>query len=167
MNHRPTVFVVDDDPAVRDSLTLLLEQDDLAVETFASAEAFLAACRPAPCACAVFDLNMPGMDGLQLQAELAKRGIVLPVIFLTGHGDVPKSVRAMKAGAVDFLLKPVTGGALIESVRAALAASARLSVQSEENQSAAARVNSLTEREREVMALVVEGLLNKEIARRL
>ena len=162
-----TVFVVDDDPAVRDSLTLLLEQEDLTVETFDSAEAFLAMCPPVPGCCAIFDINMPGMNGLQLQEELTKRGIALPVIFLTGHGDIPLSVRAIKAGAVDFLTKPATGAALLESVKAALLEGERLSRQVEANQTAATRVASLTDREREVMVLAVEGLPNKEIARRL
>lgn len=98
---RPTVFVVDDDPAVRDSLTLLLEGESMAVEAFASAEAFLAVCRTAPQCCAIVDIRMPAMDGLQLQAELLQRDIRLPLIFLTGHGDIPMSVRAIKAGAVD------------------------------------------------------------------
>jgi len=162
-----TVFVVDDDAAVRDSLTLLLEQEDFVVEAFACAEAFLAACRPTQRSCAIVDIRMPGMDGMQLQSELSKRGIVLPVIFLTGHGDIPLSVRAIKMGALDFLTKPVTGSALMQSVQAALLESDRLNSQSEVVQSAAARIASLTEREREVMALAVEGLPNKEIARRL
>jgi len=167
MSGTMTVLVVDDDPAVRDSLTLLLEQEDLTVETFDSAEAFLAMCPPVPGCCAIFDINMPGMSGLQLQEELSKRGIALPVIFLTGHGDIPLSVRAIKAGAVDFLTKPATGAALLESVKAALLEGDRLSRQVEANQTAAARVGSLTDREREVMVLAVEGLPNKEIARRL
>lgn len=167
MSRKATVFVVDDEPAVRDSLALLLEQEDISVETFGSAEAFLAACRSEPCSCAIVDIRMPGMDGMQLQEELAKRGILMPVIFLTGHGTIPMSVRAVKAGAVDFLTKPVTGTELIESVQAALLESERLSVESAASQSAAMLVASLTEREREVMLLAVEGLPNKEIARRL
>lgn len=165
MNASATVFVVDDDPAVRDSLTLLLEVEDIVVESFASAEAFLAVCRPAPRCCAIVDIRMPGMDGLQLQDELTRRKLLLPIIFLTGHGDIPLSVRAIKAGAVDFLTKPVTGAALLESVQAALLESERLSTQAEENQTAAERVANLTEREREVMALAVDGMPNKEIAR--
>jgi FixJ family two-component response regulator len=167
MSRKATVFVVDDDPAVRDSLALLLDQEDIAVETFDSAEAFLGACRSAPPSCAIVDIRMSGMDGMQLQAELAKRGLLLPVIFLTGHGTIPMSVRAIKAGAVDFLIKPITGTGLIESVNAALIESERLSVESEASQTAAMRVASLTEREREVMVLAVDGLPNKEIARRL
>ena len=167
MRANATVFVVDDDAAVRDSLTLLLEQEDFVVEAFASAEAFLAACRPTQRSCAIVDIRMPGMDGMQLQSELSKRGIALPVIFLTGHGDIPLSVRAIKMGALDFLTKPVTGSALMQSVQAALLESERLGSQSELIQNAAARIASLTEREREVMVLAVEGLPNKEIARRL
>jgi FixJ family two-component response regulator len=167
MKNNATVFVVDDDPAVRDSLTLLLELEDIVVETFDSAAAFLADCRAVPRSCAIVDIRMPGMDGMQLQAELSKRGVLLPVIFLTGHGDIPLSVRAIKAGAVDFLTKPVTGAALLESVQAALLESERLSMDAETNQAAAARVACLTERERDVMALAVEGLHNREIAHRL
>lgn len=167
MSARATVFVVDDDPAVRDSLTLLLEEEDVAVASFASAEAFLAACPTVPHSCAIVDIRMPGMDGLQMQAELSQRGILLPVIFLTGHGDIPMSVRAVKAGAVDFLTKPVTASALLESVHAALLESVRLNSQAEANHTAAESVATLTERERQVMALAVEGLHNKEIARHL
>jgi len=168
MNDNPTVFVVDDDPPVRDSLTLLLEQADIVVEAFDSAEGFLAVCRSMPRrSCAIVDIRMPGMDGMQLQAELSRRGVLLPLIFLTGHGDIPLSVRAIKAGAIDFLTKPVTGAALLESVKTALRESERLSVQAAANHTATTRVASLTEREREVMALAVGGLPNKEIARRL
>jgi FixJ family two-component response regulator len=167
MTHQARVYVVDDDPAVRDSLALLLEEEDIAVETFGDAEAFLAVCRPTPRSCAIVDIRMSGMDGMQLQAELARRAIPLPVIFLTGHGTVPMTVRAIKAGAIDFLVKPVSGSALLESVQAALAESERLSQLSEVCQTAAMRIASLTEREREVMLLAVDGLPNKEIARRL
>lgn len=167
MKTKATVFVVDDDPAVRDSLTLLLEEEDIVVESFASAEAFLANLPRARHSCAIVDLRMPGIDGMQMQAELSKRGVLLPVIFLTGHGDIPLSVRAVKAGAVDFLTKPVTAKALLESVQAALVDSARLHTQAEAIQTAAERLATLTERERQVMALAVEGLHNKEIARDL
>lgn len=161
------VFVVDDDPAVRDSLTILLEQEDLTVESFASAEAFLAARRPLAGNCAIVDIRMPGMDGLALQAELVKRSAPLPLVFLTGHGDIPLTVRAIKGGAVDFLTKPVTGTALLASVHAALAESERLKSQAQESHSAATRIASLSEREKEVAVLAIEGLHNKEIARRL
>lgn len=167
MSNGPTVFVVDDDPAVRESLTLLLEQENIAVEVFDGAEAFLAACRPEARGCAIVDIRMPATDGLQLQAELSKRGVALPVIFLTGHGDIPMSVRAIKAGAVDFLTKPVTADALLKTVKAALLESDRLKSQTETNQTALARMQLLTQRERQVMAFAVQGLANKEIARRL
>lgn len=167
MSGKATVFIVDDDHAVRDALTLLLEQEDLAIETFESAEAFLAACRPVPRSCAIVDIRMPGMDGMQLQTELSRRGVLLPLIFLTGHGDIPLSVRAIKAGAVDFLTKPVTSAALMQSIQAALLESERLNSQAAINQMAATCVASLTEREREVMVLAAEGLPNKQIARHL
>ncbi|MDD5403644.1 MAG: response regulator [Sulfuricella sp.] len=167
MSGKATVFIVDDDHAVRDALTLLLEQEDLAIETFESAEAFLAACRPVPRSCAIIDIRMPGMDGMQLQTELSRRGVLLPLIFLTGHGDIPLSVRAIKAGAVDFLTKPVTSAALMQSIQVALLESERLNSQAAINQMAATCVASLTEREREVMVLAAEGLPNKQIARHL
>ncbi len=162
-----TVFVVDDDPAVRDALTLLLEQDDLVVKAFDSAEAFLAVCATLPRACAIVDIRLSGLDGMQLQAELARRKLRLPVIFLTGHGDIPLSVRAIKQGAIDFLTKPVTAADLLASVHAALLASDALDAQATRLHAAASRIVGLTERERQVMALAVEGLANKEIARRL
>jgi FixJ family two-component response regulator len=163
-----TVYVVDDDPAVRDSLTLLLEQEGVAVETFPSGESFLLACDAAPLrSCVIVDIRMPGMDGMQLHAELLRRGIHLPVIFLTGHGDIPMSVRAVKAGAVDFLTKPITGAALRESLRTALRESERVNSRDRETQTARERLDSLTLRERQVMQLAVQGHANKEIARRL
>ena len=156
-------------PAVRESLTLLLEQEYAIVEAFASAEAFLDSDAPLVRSrgCCIVDIRMPGLDGLALQKELVKRGIALPVIILTGHGDIPQSVRAIKSGAVDFLTKPVSAGALIESVHNALSEHDRLMSQIEVNQTAAARLASLTEREREVLALVAAGLSNKDVARRL
>lgn len=163
-----TVFVVDDDPAVRESLTLLLEQEEFAIMAFESAEAFLAVCAAAPPrACVVADISMPGMDGMQLQEELSRRGVSLPLVFLTGHGDIPMSVRAIKAGAIDFLTKPITGQALLRGVREALRESERLSLAAERNESASARIAALTDREREVMELAATGMSNKEIARRL
>ena len=162
-----TVFIVDDDPAVRDSLTLMIEQEDIAVEAFESAETFLAACRAEHRGCAIIDIHMPGMDGMQLQEALSERGILLPIIFLTGHGDIPMSVRAIKAGAVDFLTKPVTRELLMECVRTAIQAGARMFARFANNQEAMSRLANLTGREREVMALAVNGHPNKEIARRM
>lgn len=168
MNTEATVFVIDDDPAVRESLTLLLEQEDLIIETFDSAESFLAACGSRPSrACAIVDIRMPGMDGMQLQEILSKTGLVLPIVFLTGHGDIPMSVQAIKRGAIDFLTKPITRTALLESVYAALQESDHLNRQAEKNESAASRLSHLTERERDVMELAIKGFGNKEIARHL
>lgn len=163
----PTVFVVDDDAAVRDSVCLLLETAGLAVEAHDSAESFLAALDPQRYGCLVLDMRMPGMGGLELQAELARRGALLPIIFLTAHGDIPMTVRAMKAGAADFLTKPVDGAELIERIEAALlrARSDRESVAA--RQEARARLAALTEREQEILALAVAGCTNKDIARRL
>lgn len=158
------VFIVDDDPAVLDSLALMIEQEGIAVQAFGSAEAFLAAGLGAEIACLIADIRMPGMDGMQLQKVLTEQGTMLPVIFLTGHGDIPMSVRAIKAGAVDFLTKPVTREKLLSSVLAALQeAEQRL----EHDRQAMQRLAHLTERELEVMKLAVMGHANKEIARRL
>lgn len=164
---KATVFIVDDDVAVRDSLTLLIEQDDLTVEAFDGAESFLAACSPGRRGCAIIDLRMPGMDGLTLQEEMSRRGYVMPVIFLTGHGDIPTSVVAIKEGAFDFLTKPITASALLLSINAALAECERRHAQVRKNQSAASRLAMLTGREQEVMALALDGLNNKEVARQL
>ena len=161
----PTVFIVDDDPAVRDSLTLMIEQEGMHVKAFESGENFLAAYQHEPCACAILDKGMPGMDGLQLQEELTKRAILLPLIFLTGHGDIPMSVKAIKAGAVDFLTKPVTREKLLASIRSAILNSERVLAESANNQTSRAHLAELTDREREVTALAVAGYPNKNIAR--
>ena len=167
MTSKATVFIIDDDPAVRASLSMLLEQEGIKVEAFASAERFLAESRLVAHSCAIVDIRMPEMDGMQLQAELASRGCALPLIFLTGHGNIPMSVRAIKAGAVDFLTKPITRAGLMLSIEAALIESDRLNKQAEANHKACLCVESLTEREREVMVLASEALSNKEIARLL
>ena len=162
-----TVFVIDDDPAVRDSLVLLLDGEAMKVAAFDSVEAFLAAFRPLPRSCAIVDIRMPRTDGLQLQEELQRCGVLLPLIFLTGHGDIPQSVRAIKAGAFDFLTKPVTGSVLFDKVQAALLESERLNMKAMAIQRAKACVADLTERERQVMLLAIDGLSNKEIARQM
>jgi RNA polymerase sigma factor (sigma-70 family) len=167
MNIPATIYIVDDDPAVRDSLQLLIEQEGVAVHAFDGAESFLAACSQEWRGCAVIDVRMPGMNGLQLHEELIRRGIHLAIVFLTGHGDIPMSVKAIKAGAVDFLTKPVTAEALLASVRTALMVSEEMYSQTEMYQLITARLASLTERERQVMLLAVAGHPNKEIARRL
>lgn len=163
----PTVFIVDDDAAVRDSLMLMVEQEGFNVMTFSSGDSFLAAYQPECLGCAVIDIRMQGMDGMQLQEELSHRNIRLPVIFLTGHGDIPLSVKAVKAGAVDFLTKPVTRDNLLASLHSAILESEKLISQLANDQDAKTRLAELTEREREVMALAVAGSPNKEIARRL
>jgi FixJ family two-component response regulator len=162
-----TVFVVDDDAAVRDSLSLLIEQEGLAVKTFASARAFLEDFEPEHTGCVIVDLRMPEMDGMALQEEMARRGILLPVIFLTAHGDIPTSVRAIKAGAVDFLTKPITRSTLMASINSACEEGDRLRAQADTRVSAATLLASLTERERDVLTLAIEGLPNKVIARQL
>jgi len=162
-----TVFIVDDDSAVRDSLMLMIEQEGIKVETYHNGEDFLNVCHNGTYGCAILDIRMPGMDGMQLQQELNRRNIKLPIVFLTGHGDIPLSVKAVKTGAVDFLTKPVTRENLLSSVRSAILESQRLITQLENGQDAKSKLADLTEREREVMALAVAGSPNKEIARRL
>jgi FixJ family two-component response regulator len=166
------VFIVDDDPAIRDSLSLMIEQEDIAVQSFDSAEAFLSACQSdvgqAKCrGCAIIDIRMPGMDGIELHEVLLEHNMLLPIIFLTGHGDIPMSVQAIKAGAVDFLTKPVTREKLLTSIRAAIQQSERVLSENANYQKAASRLADLTDRERDVMLLAVEGLPNKHIARQL
>lgn len=163
----PVVYVIDDDAAVRDGLQELLAGAGFEPVVFASAERFLAVCDGARRGCVVLDVAMPGMSGPELQAALAARGIDLPIIFLTGHGTVAMSVRAMKVGALDFLEKPVAGDDLIAAVRNALTASAQRNGDQAERAAAQARYAELTAREREVMALAVAGLANKQVARQL
>jgi FixJ family two-component response regulator len=167
MNSEATVFIVDDEPAIRDSLSLMIEQENIAVEVFDSAEAFLATRLPQCKGCAIIDIRMSGMDGMQLQAETLKRHILLPIIFLTGHGDIPMSVQAMKAGAMDFLTKPVTREKLMISVRAAIQKSEMVLSESANYQEALSHLADLTDRERDVMLLAVQGHPNKHIARQL
>lgn len=162
-----TVFIVDDDAAVRDGLAMLLDTAGLAVETYEGAAAFLAACSHPRAGCLILDVQMPDMTGPELQAELNRRGIDLPIIFLTAHGDIPTTVQAMKRGAIDFLTKPVVGSELLQRVQAALEKSAQLSEQASVTQALRERLEGLTQRELEVMKLVADGLPNKEIARTL
>ena len=162
-----TVFIVDDDAAIRDSLSLMIEQEDIAVQAFDSAEDFLAICQPQANGCAIIDIRMGGMDGMQLQAEMLKRHNLLPIIFLTGHGDIPMSVQAMKAGALDFLSKPVTRDKLLMAIRAAFLQSERMLSETANHQAALSHLTGLTDRERDVMLLAVQGHPNKHIARQL
>jgi FixJ family two-component response regulator len=159
---KAVVFVVDDDISVRESLELLIRSAGWQPETFASAQAFLARPRStAPC-CLVLDVTLPGLNGLELQQQLAER-TEMPIIFITGYGDVPMSVRAMKAGAIEFLTKPFKDDVLLEAIRGAIERS-RVALRHEsEMQVLRSRLASLTPREREVMALVVTGLLNKQV----
>lgn len=165
MNKDLTIYVVDDDHDVRDSLQVLLEFADYQVRTFESAVKFLAADLKHVSGCLIVDIRMPDMDGLELQDELLKRRIDLPVIVITGHGDVPLAVRAMRAGAVDFLEKPFREEALLESIQRALRY--KPVRQDAKSGDVASRLEALTDREREVLNLVVEGHTNKEIARLL
>jgi len=159
-----TVFVVDDDEAVRDSLELLVATTGLAVETFASAREFLDAYDPERAGCLVTDIRMPGMSGLELQEHLVALGASIPVIVLTGHGDVPAAVRALKAGAVDFVEKPFKPQALLDLINQAIARDRETREAMAREGAIAERLASLTPREREVMELVVAGKANKVIA---
>lgn len=161
------IYVVDDDAAVRDSLRMLLKADGHDVTTYASAEEFLGACEQGVHGCAILDIKMPGMDGPALQAELNRRGLRLPVIFLSGQGTIPVTVRTIKAGAMDFLTKPVDGAELLSSVRAALKRGISPQGTDGNQQALSPRLSALTAREREVMLLTIEGQTSKEIARQL
>jgi len=167
MNTSDKVYVVDDDEAVRDALALLLETDGFVVQGFASAQAFLAVCNAESRGCIILDVKMPEMEGPALHRELLRRGILLPVIFLTAYGTITQSVQAIKAGAVDFLTKPVEGSLLLERVRDAMSQNLQHQEHSEQHRELLTRLATLTTREREVMALAVTGLTNKEIAQRL
>jgi FixJ family two-component response regulator len=158
------VFVIDDDASVRESLRSLFQSVGLQVEMFSSADAFLQGQHPDTACCLVLDVRLPGLSGLEFQNELAKTGIDLPIIFLTGHGDIPMSVQAMKAGAVEFLTKPCRDQELLDAVRSAL--ERHRSSREDHRHVAALRTQyaSLTAREKEVISLVTTGLLNKQIA---
>ena len=160
----PIVYLVDDDPSFLRALSRRLRAADYRVETFASGEEFLKGELSEAAGCAVLDLQMPGLGGLELQKSLARAEEPLPVIFLTGHGDVCSSVRAMKDGAVDFLTKPVQGDQLLDAVRRALARDAAAREMRRHKRDWDTRYESLTSREREVYSLVVRGFPNKQIA---
>ena len=158
------VFVVDDDPLVRESVADLLNSAGFAVQTFGSATEFVQGQRPDVPACLILDIELPGLSGLDLQAELAKSGIAMPIVFLTGHGDIPMSVRAMKAGAAEFLTKPFGKQELLDAIKEALLRDGEVRKQRSENLELQKRLATLTPRERQVLALVVAGRLNKQIA---
>ena len=159
----PIVLVVDDDISVRESLELLLRHEGLDVETFVSAQEFLNHPPKTVPSCLLLDISLPGLNGLDLQKRLAVERNEMPIIFITGHGDIPKSVQAMKAGAVEFLTKPFSDEVLLNAVRNALVRSRALLERSAEIRALKARYSCLTARERDVMALVVVGLPNKQV----
>lgn len=164
---RPVVFVIDDDPSIRDALEDLLGSAGLEVQLFGSTQEFLRVKRPDAPGCLVLDIKMPGMSGLDFQCEMAKSNIQLPIIFITGHGDIPMSVRAMKGGAIEFLTKPFRDQDLLDAIQVGLD---KDRVRHQEAAAVAGlqrRFETLTQREQEVMALVVTGRLNKQIAAEL
>lgn len=159
-----TVFLVDDEPGMLKALTRLLEAEGFTVRAFSSAKTFLESYPAEALGCVVLDVAMPELDGLELQQRLTQSGVLLPIVFLTGHGDIPMSVRAVKAGALDFLTKPVKDADLLRAVRAALQRAAEQREFIRETALLHQRYSGLTPREREVMAHVVAGELNKQVA---
>jgi RNA polymerase sigma factor (sigma-70 family) len=164
MSHAPVVFVVDDDPSVRSSLKFLIGSVGLQVESFDSAEALLQRKLPDAPTCLVLDVRLRGLSGLDFQGELAARNIRIPIVFVTGHGDIPMSVRAMKAGAIEFLTKPYRDQDLLDAVRIALERDRARREQEKDLTDLQQRFDSLTPREQEVISKVVSGMLNKQIA---
>jgi len=160
----PIVFVIDDDAMIRDGIKSLIRSVGLRVDTFASADEFMLAKRPDVPACLVLDVRMPGVSGLDLQRRLSESHIFIPIIFITGHGDIPMSVRAMKEGAAEFLTKPVRGQDLLDAIQKAVAHDRGVRKSRAELADIRTRFESLTPRETEVLNLVVAGLLNKQIA---
>jgi FixJ family two-component response regulator len=160
----PIIFVVDDDNSVREGLAGFVRSIGLRVETFATASEFLRRAAPEGPACLVLDLALPGLSGMDLQRELAATDRHLPIIFITGHGDIPTTVRAMKAGAVEFLTKPFIEGDLMQSIEQALERDREALSHRMELEDLRSRYETLTSREREVMKLVVQGMMNKQVA---
>jgi FixJ family two-component response regulator len=163
----PVVFVVDDDLSIRDALTSLIRSVGLRVETFGSAREFLTRQPPDAPGCLVLDVRLPGLSGLDLQRELAAAQITMPIIFITGHGDIPMTVQAMKAGAVEFLTKPFRDQDLLDAIAQAIERDHVVRQQRSDLAALRQRYNMLTPRERDVMQLVVSGMLNKQIAAEL
>jgi RNA polymerase sigma factor (sigma-70 family) len=162
-----TIFLIDDDPSVREGLASLIESVGLSVKTFASGLEFFSLDATEAEGCLILDVEMPGMTGLDLQRRMTSAGIFLPIIFLTGHGDIPMTVEAMKAGAVHFLTKPVREDALMSAIRQALENDRKTRSDRAEHRRLRERFDLLTPRERQVMRLVVSGWLNKQIAHEL
>jgi FixJ family two-component response regulator len=163
----PIVFVVDDDASVREAVKRLISTVGLRVETFGSTREFLDGKRPDSPACLVLDVRLPDASGLELQHALAEAGIQIPIIFITGHADVPMTVRAMKAGAVEFLTKPFRGQELLDAIQVAIARDRVARNEQGQIQELRSRYETLTAREKEVLALVVSGLLNKQVGAEL
>jgi FixJ family two-component response regulator len=161
---QPVVFVVDDDPSVRDALAGLVRSVGLEVRSFGSTQEFLQSRRPDAPGCLVLDVRLPGRSGLDFQRELAESSIHLPIVFITGHGDIPMSVRAMKAGAIEFLTKPFHDQALLDAVQLGIERDRARRRDAAAIAGLRQRFDALTPREREIMALVVSGRLNKQIA---
>ncbi len=161
------VFVIDDDESIREALKSLIRSVGLSVETFASAQDFLGSSRPDVPSCLILDVRMPGLSGLDLQRDLTETNIHIPIIFITGHGDIPMSVRAMKAGAIEFLTKPFRDQDLLDAIQQALERDRQVRSQQAGTAELRNRYHSLTPRETEVFALVVKGMLNKQIALQL
>lgn len=166
-SEQPVVLVIDDDRSLREALERLFTSVGLRVETYASAMAFLQAEMPTAPSCLVLDIRMPGQSGLDLQAELIREDIRIPIVFITGHGDVPMSVKALKAGAVDFLVKPFRDQDLLDAVTSALDRACRQRDAEKRLSDLRACFQTLTSREREIMKFVTEGLMNKQIAHEL
>jgi FixJ family two-component response regulator len=163
----PVVFIVDDNADVRNGLSALLESVGLRCETFGSTEGFLRRKPTEETSCLILDIRLPGIGGLTFQAELVNAGIHIPIIFITGHGDIPMSVRAMKAGAVEFLTKPLRDQDVLDAVRVALERASKQCERDKQLHALRARFQTLTDRERDVMSFVAAGLLNKETAAKL
>lgn len=164
---KPIIFIVDDDSSIRLALENLVSSTGQPAETYATAQDFLRDCPGDPAGCLILDVQMPGLSGLDLQSELNHAGIHLPVIFITGHGDIPTTVRAMKAGAVEFLTKPVSDSVLLAAINQAIERDRLARADRAEVAELRHRHEQLTPKEREVMELVVQGLLNKQIALKL
>jgi FixJ family two-component response regulator len=164
---KPLVFIVDDDVSVRESLELLIIQEGLQPEAFGTADEFLKRPAPAVPSCLILDVSLPGISGLELQSRISKDRVDMPIIFITGHGDIPMSVRAMKAGAVEFLTKPFTNEALVTAVTQSLEYSRKALAEQEIMRELQGNYSSLSPRERDVMRLVVTGMLNKQVGAEL
>jgi FixJ family two-component response regulator len=167
MDTQPVVFVVDDDLGVRDAIRKLIASVGLRVETFGSAGEFFSCSRPDVPACLVLDVRLPDVSGLEFQRALAEARVEIPIIFITGHGDIPMSVRAMKAGAVEFLTKPFRGQELLDAIQEAIAKDRVARAERAQMNQIRARYDTLTPREKEVLHLVASGMLNKQVAAEL